>query len=143
MATNYSYTISNDNDTIVNFPLTGAGSVATLKFLHKNRERASFQEDSSVTFTKTPATITATIPASTAVGYGEKEFYRITADGEAIFEGDIYVQGSASNGNKRVPFAKVSHGSNATYPRPNADYVLWQGSVVPVNATASDDYIVA
>ena len=38
-------------------------------------------------------------------------------------------------------FNRAHHGSNANFPRPDAQYVEWVGSVAPVNATTEDTWV--
>lgn len=38
-------------------------------------------------------------------------------------------------------FNRAHHGSNANFPRPDAVYVEWVGSVAPLNATTEDTWV--
>lgn len=38
-------------------------------------------------------------------------------------------------------FVRAHHGADANFPRPNALYVEWVGSVAPLNATTEDTWV--
>lgn len=66
--------------------------------------------------------------------FADRDVARIYAD--LLVRHDIILDAPAPV----IDFAKVVHGANAATPRPNATYVLWEGSVEPTNWINGDDW---
>lgn len=60
--------------------------------------------------------------------------------GGNVSQAELDAAVSAALAARPKSFVRVVHGANATVARPNADYVLWEGSVTPANMANGDDW---